>query len=130
MNEPATLFQQNVLMNNNILECAKQFNVKKVVSCLSTCIFPDKTTYPIDETMIHNGPPHESNFGYAYAKRMLDIQNRAFNLQYNCKFTSVIPTNVFGPHDNFNLQDSHVIPGLIHKTFLAMSCILILLIIF
>ena len=43
---------------------------------LSTCIFPDKTTYPIDETMVHNGPPHESNFGYAYAKRMIDVQNK------------------------------------------------------
>lgn len=44
---------------------------------------------------------------------------RAYNLQYGCNFTSVIPTNVFGPHDNYNLEDSHVIPGLIHKTFLA-----------
>ncbi len=43
----------------------------QVVSCLSTCIFPDKTTYPIDETMVHNGPPHPSNFGYSYAKRMI-----------------------------------------------------------
>ena len=50
--------------------------VKKCVSCLSTCIFPDKTTYPIDETMLHNGPPHTSNFGYSYAKRMIDVQNR------------------------------------------------------
>ena len=50
--------------------------VKKVVSCLSTCIFPDKTTYPIDETMVHNGPPHDSNFGYAHAKRMIDVQNQ------------------------------------------------------
>ena len=47
-------------------------NIKfKVVSCLSTCIFPDKTSYPIDETMLHNGPPHHSNFGYSYAKRMI-----------------------------------------------------------
>lgn len=50
--------------------------VEKCVSCLSTCIFPDKTSYPIDETMIHNGPPHPSNEGYAYAKRMIDVQNR------------------------------------------------------
>lgn len=76
MRYPADLFRDNVLMNDNILKCAHDFNAKKVVSCLSTCIFPDKTTYPIDETMIHNGPPHDSNFGYAYAKRMIDIQNR------------------------------------------------------
>lgn len=76
MRQPADLFRDNVLMNDNILQCAREYNVRKVVSCLSTCIFPDKTTYPIDETMIHNGPPHDSNFGYAYAKRMIDIQNR------------------------------------------------------
>lgn len=50
--------------------------VKKVVSCLSTCIFPDKTSYPIDETMVHDGPPHESNFGYAHGKRMIDVYNQ------------------------------------------------------
>lgn len=50
--------------------------VKKLVSCLSTCIFPDQITYPIDESMVHNGPPHRSNEGYAYAKRMIDVLNR------------------------------------------------------
>ncbi|KAF6266749.1 GDP-L-fucose synthetase [Scenedesmus sp. NREL 46B-D3] len=95
------------------------FKVEKLVSCLSTCVFPDKTTYPIDETMIHNGPPHSSNEGYAYAKRMVDMQNRLYNEQYGCNFTAVIPTNIFGPHDNYDLEDSHVIPGLIHKCYLA-----------
>ena len=55
----------------NIFKLCKEFKVQKLVSCLSTCIFPDKTTYPIDESMIHNGPPHHSNAGYAYAKRMV-----------------------------------------------------------
>ena len=54
----------------------------KCVSCLSTCIFPDKTTYPIDETMVHNGPPHNSNFGYSYAKRMIDVQNKLVSIHY------------------------------------------------
>ncbi|CDH55862.1 tissue specific transplantation antigen p35b [Lichtheimia corymbifera JMRC:FSU:9682] len=111
--------RENMLINDNVLETSKQYNVKKVVSCLSTCIFPDKTTYPIDETMVHNGPPHESNFGYAYGKRMIDVQNRAYHDQYGCNFTSVIPTNVFGPHDNYSLEDSHVLPGLTHKCYLA-----------
>ena len=93
--------------------------VAKLVSCLSTCIFPDKTTYPIDETMLHTGPPHSSNAGYAYAKRMIDVLNRCYNEEYGCQFTSVIPTNIYGPHDNFNLEDSHVIPGLIHKACIA-----------
>jgi GDP-L-fucose synthase len=115
-------FRDNMQMNDNILQCCNDFGVKKCVSCLSTCIFPDKTTYPIDETMIHNGPPHPSNEGYAYAKRMLDVLNRCWNEQVGaqgCKFQSVIPTNIYGPHDNYHLEDSHVIPGLIHKCYLA-----------
>ncbi|KAL0073654.1 hypothetical protein J3Q64DRAFT_1745390 [Phycomyces blakesleeanus] len=111
--------RENMLINDNVLEYSKRYEVKKVVSCLSTCVFPDKTTYPIDETMIHNGPPHESNFGYAYGKRMIDVQNRAYNEQYGCNFTSAVPTNVFGPHDNYGLEDSHVLPGLTHKCLLA-----------
>lgn len=75
--------------------------------------------------MIHNGPPHESNFGYAHAKRMIDVQNKAYNEQYGCNFTSVIPTNVFGPHDNYDLEDSHVLPGLTHKCYLAKSKFLV-----
>ena len=89
------------------------------MSCLSTCIFPDKTTFPIDETMIHNGPPHFSNEGYAYAKRMVDLQNRMYKAQHGCNFTAVIPTNIFGKYDNFHLDDSHVIPGLIHRGYLC-----------
>jgi len=108
-------FRQNMQINDNVLACCHKYNVKKCVSCLSTCIFPDKTTYPIDETMVHNGAPHESNFGYSYAKRMIDVLNKGYSQQHGCCFTSVVPCNVFGPHDNFNIQDGHVLPGLIHK---------------
>lgn len=69
--------------------------------------------------MVHNGDPHDSNYGYAYAKRMIDVMNKCYKDQYGCNFTSVIPTNVYGPHDNFDLQGSHVIPGLIHKCVIA-----------
>jgi len=111
--------RNNMKMNDNILSMSHKFNVKKVVSCLSTCIFPDKTSYPIDETMLHNGPPHHSNFGYSYAKRMIDVINRGYHEQYGCQFTSVVPCNVFGPHDNFNIEQGHVIPGLMHKAYKA-----------
>jgi len=111
--------RDNIMINDNVLQTAFEFGVKKVVSCLSTCIFPDKITYPIDESMIHLGPPHSSNFGYSYAKRLIDIQNRAYFEQYGCRYTAVIPCNVFGPHDNFNLENGHVIPSLIHKFYLA-----------
>ncbi|XP_019622668.1 PREDICTED: GDP-L-fucose synthase-like [Branchiostoma belcheri] len=119
MKYPVDLLRNNLHINDNVLYNSHKFGVQKCVSCLSTCIFPDKTTYPIKETMLHLGPPHPSNFGFSFAKRMIDIENRAFNKQYGCKFTSVIPTNVFGPYDNFNLQDGHVMPGLINKIFIA-----------
>lgn len=119
LRENLDFFRVNSLINDNVLRCCFEFKVQKCVSCLSTCIFPDKTTYPIDETMVHSGPPHSSNYGYAYAKRMIDVLNRGYKEQYGCQFTSVIPTNIFGPFDNFNIEDGHVIPGIIHKTLIA-----------
>lgn len=119
MAQKVEFFRENILINDNIMECCRIYKVKKLVSFLSTCIFPDKTTYPIDETMLHDGPPHPSNEGYAYAKRLIDTLNRAYAEEYDCNFTSIIPTNIYGPHDNFSIQNGHVIPGLIHKCYKA-----------
>jgi GDP-L-fucose synthase len=112
-------FRENILINDNVMECCRIYQVKKLVSFLSTCIFPDKTSYPIDETMLHNGPPHDSNAGYAYAKRLIDTMNHAYHEEYNCNYTSIIPTNIYGPNDNFSIDNGHVIPGLIHKCYMA-----------
>lgn len=112
-------FRENILINDNVMECCRIHKVQKLVSFLSTCIFPDQTAYPIDESMLHNGPPHPSNEGYAYAKRLIDTMNRAYAEQYGCNFTSIIPTNIYGPDDNFSIQSGHVIPGLIHKCYQA-----------
>ncbi|VBB29323.1 unnamed protein product [Acanthocheilonema viteae] len=112
-------FRKNMQINDNVLMACNEFDVIKCISCLSTCVFPDKTAYPIDETMVHNGPPHNSNFGYSYAKRMIDVLNRGYAQEFGRKYTSVIPCNVFGPYDNYNLEDGHVIPALIHKTYIA-----------
>ena len=68
--------------------------------------------------MLHNGPPHHSNDAYAYAKRMLEVQSKAYQEQYNKNFICVIPTNIYGPFDNFSLEDGHVIPALIHRCYL------------
>ncbi|XP_047517958.1 GDP-L-fucose synthase isoform X2 [Pieris napi] len=114
-------FRDNMSINDNVLHASFKYKVKKVVSCLSTCIFPDKITYPIDETMVHNGPPHTSNYGYSYAKRMIDVLNRGYHDQHGCMFTSVIPCNIFGPNDNFSLTSSHVIPALIRRMDDAMT---------
>ena len=109
----------NVMMNTNILEACRIHNVKKLVSLLSTCIFPDKIEYPLTENKIHLGEPHWSNYGYAYSKRMLDVQAKVYRDQYGVDFVSVVPTNIYGPNDNFNLKTSHVVPALIHKCYLA-----------
>lgn len=119
MAQKVEFYRENVLINDNIMELCRITKVQKLVSFLSTCIFPDKTSYPIDETMLHNGPPHPSNEGYALAKRLIDTMNRAYSEEYGCNFTSIIPTNIYGPHDNFSIQNGHVIPGLIHKCFIA-----------
>jgi len=119
LSQKVEFYRENTLINDNIMENCRLHNVTKLVSMLSTCIFPDKTTYPIDETMLHNGPPHPSNEGYAYAKRLIDTMNRAYAEEYGCNFTSIIPTNIYGPHDNFSIQNGHVIPGLIHKCYIA-----------
>ena len=65
-----------MLINDNVMHTSYETNVKKLVSCLSTCVYPDDVTYPLDETKIHLGLPHESNFGYAHAKRMVDVANQ------------------------------------------------------
>lgn len=119
MEYPANFFYNNIMINTNVIEQAKNHNVDKLVCFLSTCVFPDKVEYPLDESKIHLGEPHFSNAPYAYAKRMADIQIQAYNKQYNTKYFSVIPCNVYGPSDNYHLQNGHVIPTLIHKCYLA-----------
>ncbi len=119
INSNYEMFMDNMAINNNIMQCCKEFKVQHGLFILSTCVFPNKTEYPINETMLHNGAPHPSNEGYSFAKRNLEIMCRLHNKKYNTKFTCVIPTNLYGPNDNFNMEDAHVIPNLIHKTHIA-----------
>jgi GDP-L-fucose synthase len=119
MNHKVSMFENNIIINYNVLKCAYQYGVKKLVACLSTCIFPDITTYPIKESFLHNGPPHFSNDAYAYSKRMLEVQCRLYRENFGANYVCIIPTNIYGEHDNFSIQDAHVIPALIHKCYLA-----------
>jgi GDP-L-fucose synthase len=117
--EPVEFFTNNIIINMNVMKACHNLKTHKLVSMLSTCIFPNEITYPIDETHLHLGPPHYSNECYSYSKRMVDVLSRAYNKEYGCKFVTVIPGNIYGPYDNFNLKDAHVIPALIHKCYLA-----------
>ena len=120
LREKATMYENNIMINTNVLKCCSKYDVQKTVSCLSTCIFPDNSeVYPINELCLHTGAPHSSNEGYAYAKRMLDVQSRMYRYQFDQHFICVIPTNIYGEHDNFKLEDAHVVPALIHKCYLA-----------
>ena len=114
-----SFFVENIRINTNVLDFARKYNVKKVISLLSTCVYPNNVEYPLTEDQINNGEPHYTNFAYAYAKRMLDVQSRAFRKQYGCNFVTAIPNNLFGAHDYFDLEDSHVIPAIIRKIYEA-----------
>ena len=114
-------YTENSTINNNVIDASVYTDTPNLVCCLSTCIYPDEkyVTYPLTEDQLHNGPPHDSNFGYAYAKRMVDIQLHAANQQYGHSYISVIPNNMYGEHDNFDLENGHVIPALIRKIWEA-----------
>ncbi len=115
MEQPAQFFEDNIMMNHNVLKYAREAGVERLVATLSTCIFPDDTSYPLKEEYLHDGAPHGTNFAYAHAKRMVEIQARAYREQYGLNYTCLVPTNIYGPHDNFHPNDSHVIPGLIQR---------------
>jgi len=119
MNYKGEYFHDNIMINTNVIESSRKAGVTNLVSFLSTCVFPDNIEYPLTEKKIHLGEPHFSNYPYAYAKRMADIQIRAYREQYGVKYTSVIPCNIYGPNDNFSLEHGHVIPMLMHKLYLA-----------
>jgi GDP-L-fucose synthase len=117
MNLKGEFFYDNIMINTNVIESSRKFGIKNLVCFLSTCVFPDNIEYPLNEKKIHLGPPHDSNYPYAYAKRMADIQIRSYREQYGLNYKSVIPTNIYGPNDNFNLENSHVLPALIYKCY-------------
>lgn len=119
MQHSGEYFRNNVMMNINVLEAAREAKVDKLISYMSTCVFPDKTEYPLRVENLHNGAPHPSNFGYAYAKRMLEVQSSAYRQEWNCNYIVLIPTNMYGSNDNWSIQNGHVIPSLIHKIYHA-----------
>lgn len=112
-------FYDNLMMNAHIINYSKYFDVKKLIVFSSVCVFPhDLAT--LQEDKMHDGKPFESNFAYAYAKRMIDIQIEAYRRQFGItNYCSVIPGNIFGEHDWYSVQHGHVVPSLIHKLFIA-----------
>lgn len=113
-------FEENYTINHNVSDSALKNRIPNFVNLLSTCIFPDSNiTYPLTAEQIDNGAPHQSNYGYSYAKRLSGYNTKIIRNLLNMNWISVVPTNVYGPHDNFHLKNSHMIPGMIHRAYLS-----------
>ena len=112
-------FLENLLINTSILTACKEHNIKKSTFFLSTCVFPHQAPLPLKEGSINQGEPHPTNFGYAYAKRMLEVGSRCLNKQHGISSCCIIPCNMYGKNDNYHLENGHVIPSLIHRCYLA-----------
>jgi GDP-L-fucose synthase len=118
MHKKIEMYEDNLLMNTFVLKYARLHKVQKIITMLSTCIFPDGIE-PLTEAKLHEGPPHPSNEGYAYAKRMMELHGRILEKDHGINCIQLIPTNIYGPYDNFNLEDAHVLPALIHRCYQA-----------
>ena len=115
--KPAEYFDDNILMNTNVLKASKLYNVKRFIGILSTCVYPDTVeSYPMNEEDLFLGPPAITNFSYGYAKRCLAVQINAYNKQYKTKYNYLIPCNLYSELDNFEHGNKmHFITALLKK---------------
>lgn len=115
----ADFIYHNLQIQNNVIYYSYKYNVKKLLFLGSTCIYPRETEQPIKENALLTSPLEYTNEPYAISKIAGMKMCESFNLQYGTNFISVMPTNLYGPNDNFNLETSHVMPALIRKIFLG-----------
>lgn len=111
----ADFIYQNLQIQNNIIYNAYKNGVKKLLFLGSSCIYPRDCVQPIKEEYFMTGPLEKTNDAYAIAKIAGIKMCQSFNKQYDTKFISVMPTNLYGPNDNFDLESSHVLPALLRK---------------
>ena len=116
---PGQYFYDNILMGINIIECCNNFNVGKLVVVGTVCSYPKHCPVPFKEEDMWNGYPEETNASYGVAKKSLYIMAKAYQDQYGLNSTVLIPSNLYGPKDNFKDESSHVIPALIKKIYKA-----------
>jgi GDP-L-fucose synthase len=112
---PAEFFYDNLMMGVQLMHKAWQTGVKKFVAIGTVCAYPKFTPVPFKEDDLWNGYPEETNAPYGLAKKMLLVQSQAYREQYGFNSIFLLPVNLYGPGDNFNLRSSHVIPALIRK---------------
>ena len=116
---PVDMLSVNLSIQLNLIKKSYENNLKKVLFLGSSCIYPKYSKQPILEDYLLSGSLEDTNEFYALSKIAGIKLCQAYRKQYNCNFISAMPTNVYGPFDNFNLEDSHVIPGLMHRIHLA-----------
>jgi len=112
---PAILFYDNAIMGIQLIEAARQEGVQKFVAIGTVCAYPKYTPVPFREENLWKGYPEETNAPYGIAKKILLVQAQAYREQYGFNAICLVPVNLYGPRDNFDLERSHVIPALIKK---------------
>ena len=113
--QPADFIYDNLAISLNAIECARQVGVKKLIYLGSSCIYPKHAEQPIHEDALLGGALESTNQWYAVAKIAGLKMCAAYNEQYGTNFLTVMPTNLYGPGDNFDLKTSHVLPALLRK---------------
>ena len=116
---PGSFFYENAIMGIQLIEAARMHKVEKTLIAGSICAYPKFTPVPFKEEDLWNGYPEETNAPYGVAKKALLVQSQAYRQQYGLNSIFVMPVNLYGPRDNFDLQSSHVIPALIRKALEA-----------
>ena len=112
---PGTFFRDNMAMGLNVLESARQHGTSKVVIAGTICAYPKFAPIPFREDDLWNGYPEETNAPYGVAKKALLVVAQAYRQEFGSNFVMLFPVNLYGPHDNFDLETSHVIPAMIRK---------------
>lgn len=112
---PADFISDNLAIQTNVIQAAHRFGIKKLLFLGSSCIYPRECPQPIKEEYLLTGPLEATNDAYAIAKIAGIKMCQAFHRQYGDRFISVMPTNLYGPNDNFDLETSHVLPAMIRK---------------
>jgi GDP-L-fucose synthase len=116
---PAPLVRDNMAMGLNVFEACRELGVGKLVAACSVCAYPKHTPVPFSEDDLWNGFPEESNAPYGLAKKMLIVLSDAYRRQYGLDSCVPVVANLYGPEDNFDLEDSHVIAAMVHKYVVA-----------
>ena len=112
---PGSFFYDNLIMGVQLIECARQCEIPKFVAIGTICAYPKFTAVPFSEDEIWNGYPEETNAPYGLAKKMLLVQAQAYRQEYGVNIIYLLPTNLYGPRDNFDHGTSHVIPAMIRR---------------